>query len=468
MDGFDEVTGTDAAVEDVDLLVFGGGKGGKTLAMDTARAGRNVAMVERGMIGGSCINVACIPTKALVSSARLLGRLADAGALGIRGTDADVDLSLLRAHKEGVVDGMVELNHRQFLDSGMDLVLGTAHFVAERTVEVALNSGGQRLLRGADVVINTGTVPRIPDIPGLAEAGPLTSESLLRLERLPDRLVVLGAGHVGLEFAHMFAVFGSRVTVLQHGPRLLPREDQEIVDLLAGYLREDGVEILTEAAVARVEAGEGSVTVHLGDGRQVPGSDILVAVGRDPVTRELDLEAAGVRTDARGFVRVDDRLATDAPHTWAVGDVAGSPQFTHVSLDDYRIVKANIAGGDRRTTGRLVPSNLFTTPEFARVGLTEAEARASGHRVRVARLPVAAIPRARTMRETRGLWKAVVDQDSEQILGASLLGAESSEVLAVLHTAMQAGLPYPALRDSIITHPTMAEGLNLLFASWAD
>jgi pyruvate/2-oxoglutarate dehydrogenase complex dihydrolipoamide dehydrogenase (E3) component len=455
-------------VEDVDLLVVGGGKAGKTLAMDSARAGRRVVMVERGMIGGTCINVACIPTKSLVTSARLLRRLAGAESLGIRLEKAEVDLELLRSHKQGVVSDMVDLNLRQFLDSGMDFVLGTARFVAERTVEIELDNGDRRAVRGADVVINTGTVPHVAGLPGLAGADPLTSESIMDLRRIPESLLVIGGGYVGLEFAQMFAAFGSRVTVLERGARLLKHEDADIAQALTGFLGEDGVELVTDAAVKEVAREGSTVTVLLEDGRRLRAEEVLAATGRSPVTRDLGLEAAGVRTDERGFVRVDDRLATDAPHTWAAGDVAGSPQFTHASLDDYRILKANIAGGDRRTSGRLIPWNLFTDPELARVGLTEEQARAAGHDIRVAKLPVAAVPRARTLRDTRGLWKAVVDRDSERILGVALLGPESAEVVTVVQTAMLAGLPFTALRDGIIAHPTMAEGLNALFSAWVE
>jgi pyruvate/2-oxoglutarate dehydrogenase complex dihydrolipoamide dehydrogenase (E3) component len=460
--------GSEDVVEDVDLLVVGGGKAGKTLAMDTARAGRRVVMVERGMIGGTCINVACIPTKALVTSARLARRVATAESLGLNLGKLEVDLRLLRSHKEGVVSEMVDLNHRQFLDSGMDLVLGEARFVAERTVEIRLNEGGRRVVRGGDVVINTGTVPHVPAVPGLAEAGALSSETIQQLDRIPERLVVLGGGYVGLEFAQMFAAFGSRVTVLDRNLTLLPQEDPDITEVLAEYLREDGVEMLGGVSVKEVVRETDGVRVFLEDGRSLVADDILAATGRDPVTAGLGLDAAGVRTDERGFIRVDDRLATDAPHTWAVGDVAGSPQFTHVSLDDYRVVKENIAGGTRSTADRLVPWNLFTDPELARVGLTEAQARATGRNVRVARLPVKAIPRSRTLWDTRGVWKAVVDRDTDEILGVALLGPESSEVLTVVQTAMWAGLPFTALRDGLIAHPTMAEGLNALFTAWTD
>ncbi|MFF3562520.1 dihydrolipoyl dehydrogenase family protein [Streptomyces sp. NPDC002574] len=455
----------DRTPEDVDLLVVGGGKAGKTLAMDRARAGQRVAMVERGMIGGTCINVACIPTKSLVASARARRVVTRARQLGLIAEAPVVSAESLREHKNGVVDGMVSLNHRQFLDSGMDFVLGRARFVAERTVEVALNDGGTRVLRGADAVINTGTVPHVPGIPGLAEAGALTSETLLRLERLPAHLIVIGGGTVGLEFADMFATFGSRVTLLVRGSRLLPGEDEDIALAVTELLTADGVEILFGRTAASVRRGaDGRVTVGLSDGAEVSGDDVLVAVGRDPVTSDLALDVAGVRTDAAGFVVVDEHLAADAPHTWAAGDVAGSAQYTHISLDDYRILKANLAGGSRSTRDRLIPHTTFLSLDFARIGLTEGEARAAGHDVGVARLPVSAIPRARTMRETDGVWKAVVDNATERILGVAMLSPEAGETLATVHTAMVAGLPYTALRDMIITHPTMTEGLNLLFA----
>ncbi|WP_055589289.1 dihydrolipoyl dehydrogenase family protein [Streptacidiphilus griseoplanus] len=456
-------------VEEYDLLVVGGGKAGKTLAMDWAKAGRRVAMVERRMIGGTCINVACIPTKALVTSARAVRILERAQQLGLVAGEPKVEVELLRAHKTGVVDGMVAGNYRQFLDSGMDLVLGEARFVAERTVEVTLNAGGSRRIRGAEVVINTGTRPRVPGIPGLFGAGVLTSDTLLELERLPERLTVVGGGVVGLEFAHMFAAFGSRVTLIESGDRLLPREDEDIAKAVTDLLAADGVEVVTGSAVASLErAANGEVTTTLADGTRLTGDDVLVAVGRTPVTAELDLESAGVATDPAGFVVVDDHLSTSAPHTWAAGDVAGSRQFTHVSLDDYRILKANLAGGSRSTRDRLIPYTVFLTPELARVGLTEAQARAAGHRVRVAKLPVAAIPRARTVRETAGLFKAVVDAETDRILGVSLLGPEAGEVVTIVQTAMLADLPYTALRDMIITHPTMGEALNLLFAAFQD
>lgn len=454
------------SVEDFDVLVVGGGKAGKTLAMDQARSGKRVVMVERGMIGGTCINVACIPTKSLVASARAIKTLARGHEFGLITGDTQIDLELLRAHKDGVVEGMVAINYRQFLDSGMDLVIGQARFIAERTVEVTLQDGGNRVLRGGETVINTGTRPRIPDIPGLAEAVPLTSETLLELKRLPERLLVIGAGPIGLEFADMFAAFGSRVTVVTVEKRLLPREDPEIADATLDLLAGNGVTVLLGREITSMARdSRGEVSVSLGDGTVLTGDDVLVAVGREPVTDELDLHEAEVATTSDGFVEVDEHLATTAPHTWAAGDVAGTPQFTHASLDDFRILKDNLSGGTRSTKDRLIPHVTFLSFDLAHVGLTETEARRSGHDVRIARLPVAAIPRARTTGEMHGLWKAVIDADTDRILGASLLGSEAGETITTVQTAMIAGLPYTALRDMVITHPTMAEGLNLLFAT---
>jgi pyruvate/2-oxoglutarate dehydrogenase complex dihydrolipoamide dehydrogenase (E3) component len=322
---------------------------------------------------------------------------------------------------------------------------------------------------GAETVINTGTRPLVPGIPGLAEAGALTSDTLLELRRIPERLTIIGGGVVGLEFAHMFSAFGSSVTLVESGPRLLPREDEDIAQAVTDLLTADGIEILVGSPVTSVERGaDGRITTTLANGTGVSGDDVLVAVGRAPVTAGLGLDAAGVKTDEAGFVVVDEHLATSAPHTWAAGDVAGSPQFTHVSLDDYRILKANLAGGDRSTRDRLIPYTVFLTPELARVGLTEQQARSAGHQVRVAKLPVAAIPRARTMRETEGVWKAVVDARTDRILGVSLLGPEAGEVATTVQTAMLADLPYTALRDMMISHPTMGEALNLLLAAFQD
>jgi probable pyridine nucleotide-disulfide oxidoreductase len=449
-------------VEEFELLVVGGGKAGKTLAMDLAKAGVRVAMVEQGMIGGTCINVACIPTKTLVTSARALRTLRRAKDLGIV-ADGHPDLDLLRAHKNGVVDGMVAGNRKMFLDSGMDLVIGTARFIGPRTARIELADGGARVLRGQEVVIDTGTKPMLPPIPGLAEAAPLTSETMLELERIPERLIVLGGGYVGAEFAQMMSRFGSRVTLVEAADRLLAREDAEFSDAVAEIFVREGIHVrLASPCQGVCRNADGTVTATLPGGEEIVADDILVAVGRTPVTEGLGLEAAEVDLDEHGFIKVDARLRTTAEHVWAAGDVAGSPQFTHLSLDDYRVIKADLAGQDRTTTGRLVPYVVFLDPELARVGMIEEQARADGHQVKVSRLPVAAIPRARTLRETEGLWKIVVEGDTDQILGATLLGPESGEVITTIQTAMLTGLTFSVLQSMTITHPTMTEGLNVM------
>jgi pyruvate/2-oxoglutarate dehydrogenase complex dihydrolipoamide dehydrogenase (E3) component len=450
----------------VDLLVIGGGKAGKSLAMDLAAAGQSVAMVERGMIGGTCINVACIPTKTLVNSARLLKTMRRAAGFGITGAGSPaVDVDLLRHRKEDVVGTMVAGQRKSFLASGMDLVIGEAKFVADRTVEVALDGGGTRTLSGTNVVINTGTVPSLPPIDGLAGASVQTSESILRLQELPTSMVVLGGGYIGAEYASMLSLMGVRVTVVQRGAHLLGREDPDVAASVADAFTGDGIDLRLGVEATRVSrATDGTVTVDLSDGSSVSADDILVALGREPVTAGLGLEKTGVELSARGFVSVDEHLRTTAGGVWAAGDVAGSPQFTHASWNDYRILKANLAGGALSTKDRLVPYCVFITPELGRVGLTEAEARAAGHNIRVARMPVSAIPRARTIGELDGTWKAVVDRDTDLILGAALFGAEASEVIGVVQMAMLGGLRYQQVRDAVITHPTMAEGLQLLFS----
>ena len=456
------------AVDHFEFAVIGGGKGGKTLAAKMASAGRKVVMVEKGMIGGSCINVACIPTKTMVRSAGVAELVRRAARFGIRVAFDGADPTAVRTRKRAVVEEMVARNQGNFDRSGMTLLLGTARFTAPRTFEVRLRDGGLRTLSADKVFLNTGTRPALPPIPGLAEARPLDSESVQELDRLPAHLIVLGGGYVGLEFAQMFRRFGSAVTVIEGSEAFLPREDRDVADEVIQCLRDDGISVILGATVLRVDGRSGesvSVVLEAAQGERVfEGSDLLAALGRDPNTEELALPAGGVETDDRGFIRVNARLETTAAGTWALGDVNGGPQFTHASLDDWRIVAANLAGGNRSTAGRLVPYTLFIDPELGRIGLTEVEARRRGLRVRVATLEAGKVPRAMTSGETRGYLKAVVDADTDKLLGASIFAAQGGEVMAVIQVAMVAGLPWTALRNMIFAHPTMAEGLNDLFA----
>jgi pyruvate/2-oxoglutarate dehydrogenase complex dihydrolipoamide dehydrogenase (E3) component len=449
-------------------LIIGSGVAGKIIAWTLASQGQKTVVVERAMVGGSCPNVACLPSKNVIYSAKAVALVHPTQGLGVVTGPVRVDMAGVARRKWRTVNELVEIHLARFRDSGAELVMGEARFTEPRTVRVALNADGTRLLRGDRVFINVGTRARIPDIPGLATAGPMTHVEALNLERLPEHLVILGGGYVGLEFAQAMRRFGSRVTIVQRGPRLLEREDPDVAHALRNILTDEGVEVLLQTEVRSVTGQSGNaiaLRVQAGASeRTLEGSDILVAAGRTPNTDRLDAARAGVELDARGYIRVNDRLQTSAPEVWATGECAGSPQFTHVGEDDGRIVLDNLAGGSRTTRGRLIPYCLFTDPELAHVGLTETEARGRSVPYRIARLPMAMVLRALTLSQTRGFMKALIRAD-DRILGFTALGAEASELMAVAQTAMLGGIPYTALRDTIWTHPTAAEGLLGLFAS---
>jgi pyruvate/2-oxoglutarate dehydrogenase complex dihydrolipoamide dehydrogenase (E3) component len=379
-----------------------------------------------------------------------------------------VDMAGVARRKRKMVEGLVELHLDNFKASGAELVMGEARFTEPKTVQVKLNAGGMRSIRGERVFIGVGTRAAIPDVPGLAAAAPLTHVEALNLERRPEHLVVLGGGYVGLEFAQAMRRFGSPVTVVQLGPRLLEREDPDVAEAIREMLTDEGVEVLLRAEVLGVTGRSGSgveLRVRLGGvEKTLEASDILVATGRTPNTDRLDLAKTGVALDARGYIRVNERLQTSAPDVWATGECAGSPQFTHVGEDDCRVVLSNLSGGNRTTRDRLIPYCLFTDPELAHVGLTETEAAARGVPYRVCRMPAAMVLRTRTLSDTRGFLKALIGSD-DRILGFTAFAAEASEMMAVVQTAMLGGMPYTALRDAIFTHPTAAEGLIGLFSN---
>lgn len=454
-------------IERFDVLVFGSGAGGKLTAWTSASEGLRTAVVERRLIGGSCPNIACLPTKNVVHSAKVADFVRHDRDFGSGTAPASIEMAEVRARKRRMVDGLVSMHMDKYKESGAELVFGEGSFVGPKTIEVRLNNGGVRTLYGDRVFLNLGTHAAVPDIPGLRAARPLTHVEALELDRLPSHLIVLGGGYVGLEFAQAFARFGSRVTVLERGPLLLPREDKDVADALLEFLRLDGVDVRLNLQVAEVEGSSGDsvrLTLAASVGTSVlEGSDILVATGRIPNTQDVGLEKTGVTLDARGYIQVNERLETTAPGIWALGECAGSPQFTHISEDDFRIVQANLRGGSRNTRDRLVPFCLFTDPEIARVGLSENEAVAAGRRYRLTKMPMEAVLRARTLSETRGFMKALVGNDSDEILGFTAVGPHAGEILAVVQTAMMAKLPYTALRDAVFTHPTMAEGLGPLF-----
>lgn len=458
-----------SAPEKYDLVVVGGGKAGKSLAMLRAKMGDKVFMVERDKIGGTCINVACIPTKTLVSSARRLVEVRTAASYGVDLPGADlasarVDLQALRARKESVVGGMVEAHKKMFAAPGLDFVLGTAKFVGPKTVEATLADGSVRVVEGEKVLINTGTTPAIPPIEGLGDVAYWTSEDALRLTEIPDRLVILGGGVIGVEMASMMAAFGANVTLIEGGEHILAREDADVAEEMAANLAAQGVTVRTGERAMRVSSDGEGVVVHTTAG-EVAGTRLLVALGRAPVTKGLGLEAAGVELTERGFVKVDSRLETTAPGVYAAGDVAGTPQFTHASWNDFRVLRDLFAGKEASTEGRLIPWAVFATPELGRVGMSESEARAAGRDIRVAKVAAAAVPRAKTHGHVEGFYKVVVDAETEEILGAAIVAESASEVIAAVQTAMLGGLPWPKLRDAVIAHPTMAEGLNIVLDS---
>ncbi|HEV3298830.1 MAG TPA: FAD-dependent oxidoreductase [Planctomycetaceae bacterium] len=455
------------SIEHVHNLIIGSGVAGKIIAWTLASQGEKTVVVERAMVGGSCPNVACLPSKNVIYSAKAASLVHPTKGLGVVTGSLRVDMAGVARRKWQMVNDLVEVHLGKFRASGAEVVMGEARFTEAKTVLVTLNAGGTRLLRGERVFINVGTRATIPDVPGLAIAGPMTHVEALNLERLPEHLVILGGGYVGLEFAQAMRRFGSRVTIIQHGPQLLKREDPDVADALRELLTDEGVEVLLQSEVLSVTGHSGAgVVLRLRTSereRTVDASDILVAAGRTPNTDRLDAVNAGVELDARGYIRVNDKLQTTAPDVWATGECAGSPQFTHVGEDDCRVVLDNLAGGSRTTRGRLIPYCLFTDPELAHVGLTESEAGARGMPYRIARLPMAMVLRTHTLSQTRGFMKALIGAD-DRILGFTAFGAEASELMAVAQTAMVGGLPYTVLRDTIWTHPTAAEGLLGLFA----
>ena len=457
-----------AASEKVENLILGGGESGKYIAWTLAGQGRRAIVVERGLIGGSCPNVACLPSKNVIRSAKVAAFVRHAAEYGQRTGPVATDMAGVRARKRAMVDGLIDIHRNRFSANGIEFILGDGCFVAPRTIEVRLVAGGTRRFEAERVFLDLGTRATLPAIPGLADARPLTHVEALELDRLPEHLIVLGGGYVGVELAQAFRRFGSRVSVVEYGPQLLGREDADVAQAVSAIFKEDGIDVITSAAVTAVERRSGErvrTAIRTAAGERVlEGSDLLVATGRTPNTSGIGLDRAGVELDARGYIKVNERLESSAPGVWAMGECAGSPQFTHVAFDDFRVVRDNLAGGNRTTRDRLIPYCVFIDPELGRVGLNEMEAKQKDVDVRVVRLPMASVLRARTLGEMRGFMKLLLDA-SDRIVGFTMLGPEAGEVIAVVQTAMLAGLPYTSLRDAIFTHPTMTEGLNVLLAN---
>jgi pyruvate/2-oxoglutarate dehydrogenase complex dihydrolipoamide dehydrogenase (E3) component len=456
-------------MEDFDAIIIGSGQGGNPLAEALIAAGKKTAMIERQDVGGTCINRGCTPTKTMVASARVAWLARRGADYGVHTGPVTVDMGRVRERKRAIVSSFRQSREKRLEKVKADLIRGEASFTGPRQLRVALNGGGERLLRADQVFIDTGTHSAQPAIAGLDAVPHLDNDSIMELDRVPEHLLVLGGGYIGVEFSQMFRRFGSQVTVIQAGPQLLREEDEDVAAEVLKILREDGIDVLLNARAQEVKPGIALKVAIEGKTQTVEGSHLLLATGRVPNTGALKPAAGGVEIDERGFIRANERLETSAPGVYVIGDVKGGPAFTHISYDDYRILKANLLdGGNRTTRDRMVPYTVFMDPQLGRVGMTEAEAKKSGRKIRVARMPMTSVARALEVDETRGLMKAIVDAETEEILGATVLGLEGGEVMSVLQMAMMGHLKWSVLHDAVLAHPTLAESLNNLFLHFDD
>jgi pyruvate/2-oxoglutarate dehydrogenase complex dihydrolipoamide dehydrogenase (E3) component len=454
-----------------DALVIGSGQGGTPLSRALAQAGRKTALVEREHVGGTCVNEGCTPTKTMVASAKTAYVDRRSEAYGVQNGPVTVDMVKVRQRKRDIVESFRSGNERRIeATEGLDLLMGEARFTGPQELEVRLNGGEAIQLSADNIFINVGARPANPPVEGLDSIPTLNSTTIMELDEVPEHLLVLGGGYVGLEFAQMFRRFGSEVTVVELGKQLLGREDADVAEAVAEIMRDEGLEVLLGTQAERAEQSDDDkirLTVQTPDGERVlEGSHLLAAAGRPPNTDALNLEAAGVETDKRGFVKVNERLETNVPGIYAMGDVKGGPAFTHISYDDFRIIRTNLLeGGYASIADRLVPYTVFIDPQLGRVGLSESEAYEQDRNIRVAKMPMTYVARALEMDESRGFMKAVVDADTDQILGCAVLGIEGGEIMAMMQIAMMGEVPYTALRDAVFSHPTLAESLNNLFAA---
>ncbi|WP_169698541.1 mercuric reductase [Mesotoga infera] len=452
-----------------DAIVIGSGQGGTPLALSLAEAGWKVALVERKAVGGTCVNEGCTPTKTMIASARIAHLVRRAGDFGVHAGEISLDLERVVQRKRQVVKSFREGSKKRILDSqNLSLIEGSARFVRERQLEVSLQDGRTEFLEADIIVINTGTSPARPEIRGLYDSVAYDSTSIMELDELPEHLIIVGGGYVGLEFGQMFRRFGSEVTIIQRNKQLLSREDEDIADMVLEIMKDEGIDVLLDSEPLQIRSAGGnriSLTVRSSEKETtLAGSHLLLATGRLPNTPDLNLEKAGIQVDGRGFVRVDSRLETTSKGIYAIGDVKGGPAFTHISYDDFRVLKQNLLnGGSSTIEERFVPYVVFIDPQLGRIGLSEKEASSQGRDFRVAKLPFNRVARAIEMDETRGVMKALVDSKTDQIIGAAILGVEGGEIMSAIQIAMMGGLPYTTLRDGIFAHPTLVESLNNLF-----
>jgi pyruvate/2-oxoglutarate dehydrogenase complex dihydrolipoamide dehydrogenase (E3) component len=462
------MSSTGSSIEKFDVVVLGSGEAGKYLSWSLGAEGKRVALVERRYVGGSCPNIACLPSKNVVHSAKVAWYARRLKDFGLNAAAPGIDMTGVRNRKRAMVKGLVEVHNKRFAANHVEFIRGRGEFTGPRTMSVELEQGGTRSLTADTVIVSTGSRAVVPEIQGLHEARPMTHVEELELDTLPEHLVILGGGYVGLEFAQAMVRFGSRVTVVDRSERLLPREDEDVAAELGRLLAAEGIRFVLGATVESVQGRSGEtvavkLTGHSGT-QTIEATHILAAAGRAPNTDGIGLEKAGIALAQTGHIEVNETLQTTADGVYAVGDCAGSPHFTHIAFDDYRIVQRTLRGERRTTAGRQVPYALFTDPELGHVGLREVDARQQGIAYRLAKLPMAAVLRTQTLGETEGFLKALIGDD-DRILGFTVLGVSAGELVAPVQLAMSAGLPYTALRDLIVTHPTLTEGLVYLFSS---
>lgn len=455
-------------MEKFDVVIIGAGQAGNPLSTTFVDAGKKTALIEQNHLGGSCINTGCTPTKTMIASAEIAALAQRSADFGVHSGEVTVDLKQVRSRKNKIVTSFREGIQERIGKSAVDLIYGKASFSGPKTIVVNLNDGQQRTLTAETIIINTGSRPRILDLEGLTTIPYLDSTAIMELEETPEHLIILGGSYIALEFGQMFRRFGSQVTILELGDQLIIREDQDVADTMREILEEDGIQVILNAKAKRIEPASDPTfnLTYLQEEEEhtLHGSHLLLAVGRVPNSDELNLRAAGVKTDKHGFIPVDEYLETNVPSIYAVGDVNGGPAFTHISYDDYRILKANLLEDKQKTTtGRMVPYVLYTDPQLGRIGLTESQAREKGVNLQVLKMPMQLVARAIELDRTRGLLKVIVDMDSKLIVGAACLGVEGGEVMSMLEIAMLGNLTYPVLRDAIFAHPTLAEALNNLF-----
>jgi len=451
-----------------DAIVIGSGQGGTPLSVALAQAGMHTALIERKHVGGTCINEGCTPTKTMVATGRVAYLARRAADYGVHTGPISIDMKKVRQRKRDIVDSFRGGGEKRIQNTqDLDFISGEASFTDPKTLIVKSPDGKSRSVSATRIFINVGARSSRPKLDGLESVDGLDNISIMELDTVPEHLLVLGGGYIGLEFGQLFRRLGSKVTIVQSGKQLLAREDPDVAEEVHKILREDGIDVVLSARAKRVEGQSNAVRLHIQAAETsttLTGSHLLLATGRTPNSDTLNLVAAKVKTDDRGFIQVNERLETTAPDIYALGDIKGGPAFTHISYDDFRILRANLLEHKSASTkDRFVPYTVFIDPQLGRIGLTEAEAREQGRTIQVAKLPMSSVARALEIDETRGFMKAVVDAESKQILGAAVLGIEGGEIMSVLETAMMGKLPYTALRDATYAHPTLSESLNNLF-----